>query len=265
MREMLTHAFFNQYNIILLGGSILFSWAIGSRIPMAIGAAAEVVWLAVGARSPVFWRWVEVQAQRREEERWGRGVTETVGALDAERGAWLKRVRADLVDLDRLIDERRAGPPSRSADPTLKELWLAFARLAAAQERIAALAGEDHASAVREEMERIHQALVEEKDVEGRITLRQALGLGQRCLKSLEKVEAVRGALDTKAWMLEMSLDQMRSELVGGSSQDELTPALDELLTVATLTSELEAESEAVAALSRLGVLTLSEAGIGAR
>jgi hypothetical protein len=265
IRATLTHAFFNQCNIILLGGTILFSWAIGSRIPMAVGVGAEVIWLAVGARSRVFWRWIEVQAQRREGERWGRDVTEMVGALAPDRATWLQRLRADLVALDRLMVERGAGPPSRSVDPKLKALWLALGRLAATQERLDGLASEDHARALRQEMERIHQALAEEKDVEARITLRQGLGLGQRGLKSLEKVGALRGALDTRASTLEMSLEQTRAQLVWGAPEDELALALDELLAVATLTGELEVEGEAVAALSRLGLLDLSGRGVDGR
>ena len=47
-------AFTVQYNLILLGGSALFSLASASPIPIAIGAGAELLWLAIGPRLSSF-------------------------------------------------------------------------------------------------------------------------------------------------------------------------------------------------------------------
>src|SRR5215207_4409081 len=62
----LSTAFYSQYNLILFGGSALFSLAAASPVPILLGLAAELGWLAVGPGLPVFRRKVD---QRLEAER----------------------------------------------------------------------------------------------------------------------------------------------------------------------------------------------------
>src|SRR3954471_115618 len=59
-------AFYSQYNLILLGGSALFSLASASPWPLAIGVGVELFWLGVGPRLAAFRRRVD---QRADAER----------------------------------------------------------------------------------------------------------------------------------------------------------------------------------------------------
>src|SRR5688500_12969254 len=52
-------AFFLQYNLILLGGSALFSLAAASPWPLAIGFGAEFLWLAIGSNLGAVRRWFD--------------------------------------------------------------------------------------------------------------------------------------------------------------------------------------------------------------
>nr|MDQ2644746.1 hypothetical protein [Myxococcota bacterium] len=55
----LSSAFKLQYNLILLGGSALLSLAAASPVPLLLGLAAELLWLALAPTLPAFRRWVD--------------------------------------------------------------------------------------------------------------------------------------------------------------------------------------------------------------
>ena len=78
-----------------------------------------------------------------------------------------------------------------------------------------------------------------------RLTLRQALTLGQRRLKQHEQIDSQRRALGVKISTLEMSFDYLRSHVFGGSSAEELALALDELAAGASFLPAAEAEVHA--------------------
>ena len=51
-----SRAFFSQYNLILLAGSVAFALALASPVPLLLAAIGEVAWLGIGARSAAFRR-----------------------------------------------------------------------------------------------------------------------------------------------------------------------------------------------------------------
>src|SRR6185436_39010 len=85
----LSTAFSSQYNLILLGGSALFSLASASLLPLVIGAAAEFFWLALGPRLPAFRRRVDQRADAERRSRLDDEVTHGMLGMNQEHAARL--------------------------------------------------------------------------------------------------------------------------------------------------------------------------------
>jgi hypothetical protein len=100
---------------------------------------------------------------------------------------------------------------------------------------------------------RLGRALAAEKDPGVRLSLKQALSVGQRRLKQHEQIESTRRALEAKMKTLELSLDYLRSHVFAGGSEIELGGQLAELSSGATFVSEVEAEANAAIAPPRAG------------
>jgi len=55
----LGYAFKDQHNLVLLFGAVCFSVAFASPVPLFVGAAGELLWLAIGPHLPAFRGWVD--------------------------------------------------------------------------------------------------------------------------------------------------------------------------------------------------------------
>jgi len=256
----LKYAIWNQYNLILLGGALLISVALGSRVPLMVAAVGEVLWLLIGRFAPPFRRWVATQAQGQEAERWA-GETETAArALDPDAAARVRSVGHAAAEIWRLAQEQgldhTLGTETRDKLGTLVH---AYSRMAAVYQRLTRFLGDSRTSAVEEELVRLGQALADEKDPAVRLSLRQALAVGQRRLKQLEQIESTRRTLEVKMSTMQMSFEYVRSQVFSGAGADELVGALDEMVTAASFVSEVEAE--AAASLSRVRVTTTTFVG----
>src|SRR6187549_3235107 len=83
----LSSAFYSQYNLILLGGSALFSLASASPLPLLVGVAAEALWLGLGSRLPAFRRKVEQAADSERRARLDDEVMSGMRSLAPEHTA----------------------------------------------------------------------------------------------------------------------------------------------------------------------------------
>src|SRR5882757_2772969 len=59
LMSRLSLAFWLQYNVILLFGSICFALALASALPAVVGAGAEFLWLLVATAFPAISGWIE--------------------------------------------------------------------------------------------------------------------------------------------------------------------------------------------------------------
>jgi hypothetical protein len=254
--SLLRQALLNQYNLIVLGGMGLLSLAAASSIPLGAALAGEVVWLAVGARTAGFRRWVAHEARRRDEARWGAVLEAAVAGLEGDAAARARAIGGAVMEVGRLAGDLGQEAALGPGGAKLALLVRAGAGLAGAQQRLARLIGASRADAIEQEIARLGNGLLEEKDPMVRISMRQALALGQRRLKQIEQGETARRALELKMSTLEMSLDYLRARLLGDGVGVDLGAALDEMLAAAQLSPDLEAE--AVRSLGAARITSLS-------
>ena len=248
-------AFRNQYNIIFLVGAGAFAIALLSVWPLLVALVVESLWLTVGAQSQTFRQWAEVHEMRtleaaRASE--GASLARELEPTYATRVHGLRRLAAQIRHFanERGIDHRVLANP----EDRLELLVVSFVKMAALHQRLSRFAAEASPGHLEEEIVRLGQALADEKDPAVRLSLRQALTVGQRRLKQHEQIESQRRALGVKMGTLEMSFDYLRSHVLSGSPPQELAGELHELMATASFLSAAEAEVNA--SLARLSTGT---------
>jgi hypothetical protein len=239
----LKQAALNQHNIIVVCGMALFALAVASPIPLLVALAGEIVWLAVGSRTPRFRRWAAARAVPGEQRRWRAEVDRAAARLDAPLGARLRTLEATLEDVARLIDQQPPGDELGAAKGRLEEVLRAYASLLEAEDSLLRMIGAGRTGSIEEEIARVGKALGEERDATVRMSLRQALALSQRRLKQVAEVESARRALQVKVSLLETSLDYVRAQLRVGPAPGAVTAALDEMLAAAQFNPNITAEA----------------------
>jgi hypothetical protein len=242
----LRHAFVNQYNLILLGGAVLFTLAFASVIPLAVGVAAELVWLGAAPRSPAFRRWAERRNAAARLARLDLEARATLGALDPvyhARHAGLGRQSDEIVLL--LSEQLGArGPELDAVREKLAELGAVFVRFSAVHERLARFVDETSVGDIEQEILRTREQLAAERDLAVRVTVRQALTLAERRLAQWEQIGNTRRAVEVKLDTLEKSFAYVRSRAMGLASSADVVRDLDALLGQVQTVSALEAETQ---------------------
>jgi hypothetical protein len=248
-------AFANQYNLILLGGAVAFSAALLTPWPLVAAGLGELLWLTIGASSASFRQYAERHKQQEERHRREVDDASVVKALEPMYGTRVKTLHAMAEEIRRLSRER--GFDARlfesGRDPSEDKLGVligSFVKMALLHQRLSRFVADGSPGHLEEEIVRLGQALADEKDPAVRLSLRQALTLGQRRLKQHEQIESQRRALGVKMGTLEMSFDYLRSHVFSGSPPQELAAELQELVAGASFLSA--AEAEANASLARL-------------
>jgi hypothetical protein len=243
---LLRRAFFNQYNLILLGGAGAFALALPSYWPLAAAGVGEVVWITIGAGS-AWWRGVVERQQSRELQAHNADTRSMAAAgLAPHYATRLKALEGLSREIRRLVIDRGLDPsPLDREGRGLDAMLLVFVKIATLHHQLDHFAGAGSVGHVEQELMRLGQQLADEKDMSVRLTLRQALTLGQRRLKQHEQIDSQRRALGIKLNTLEMSFDYLRSHVFGGSSAEELALALDELAAGASFLPAAEAEVQA--------------------
>ena len=248
-------AFNNQYNIILLIGCAAFSAALLSPWPIVIGLGAEVLWLLFGANSASFREYAERQREAAALSQRDAADASVVVGLEPVYATRVKALRLLGGEIRRLSRERGIDPRLFDApDDRLELLVGSFVKMAALHQRLSRFVADASPVHLEEEIVRLGQALADEKDPAVRLSLRQALTLGQRRLKQHEQIESQRRALGVKMGTLEMSFDYLRSHVFSGSPAQELATEMQELVAGASFLTA--AEAEANASLARLSSST---------
>jgi hypothetical protein len=243
---LLRRAFFNQYNLILLGGAGAFALALASYWPLVAAGVGELLWMTFGAGSGWFRGVVERQQSREVQTHNADARSSAAAGLAAHYATRLKALEGLSREIRRLVVDRGLDPsPLDREGRGLDAMLLVFVKIATLHQQLDQFAGAGSTGHVEQELMRLGQALADEKDMSVRLTLRQALTLGQRRLKQHEQIDSQRRALGIKLSTLEMSFDYLRSHVFGGSSAEELALALDELAAGASFLPAAEAEVHA--------------------
>ncbi len=254
-------AFFNQVNLILLGGAALFALTTFSWIPLLLGAGAEALWLVLGADSSVFRRWVAVQEGKERQREVERKAAEAVASLSP---SYLERFKA-LEEIAEEIRKLAGDNPSLETQlvqtemDKLSRLLHTFLQMAVVHQRLWQYLQEGYDTEIQRDIDRCEQALKRERDPEVLSTLRQSQSLAEKRLKQHASIEASFKVVSVKMETLEKSFRYLKSHVIAISSQEELTQEIDELITGVEAVEDLGEETEGI--LHDIGRARAAQAG----
>jgi hypothetical protein len=250
-------AFTNQYNVIFIVAALAFSLAFLSPWPAIVGAVGELLWLTIGATSESFQRWAQNRVLEDQRSQRAADDATVVRGLEPVYATRTRALQSMADEIRRLARERGIDPRLFAGpDDRLEMLLASFVKMAALHQRLSRFVADGSPNHLEEEIVRLGQSLADEKDPAVRLSLRQALTLGQRRLKQHEQIESQRRALGVKMGTLEMSFDYLRSHVFSGSAPQELAIELQELVAGANFLTA--AEAEANASLARMSVVPTS-------
>lgn len=238
----LTPAFYSQYNLILLGGSALFSLASASPWPAVIGVAAELSWLSLGPRLPVFRRHIDDRLASEHRARLDDEVTQGMRALSPEHTARLLVVNEAVSWIARPIEGLPDDAAERSARLELEAVRPAFVRLCQLRERLLQRREEMRLSPPERQVAELTRNYSAEKDLGLRFTLHQAIKAAQRRVEQQHRLADVLRQVDSKLSLVEGSLSRLRQEQQQGLAGADLVREIQATMTHVLLVPALEAE-----------------------
>jgi hypothetical protein len=249
---------FNQYNLVLVAAALVFSLALASPWPAIVGAGAELLWLAIGFSSRRARRWAarhvieEDGAQRASE------IAELQRILEPAYAARVHTLESLAADIRRLARERDLEAALvHGGQDGLQTPVLAFARMAALHQRLSGIVGRSDPAQLEEEIMGLGQSLSREQDASVHFLLSQALTVAQGRLQQQEQLGSHLRGLGVRMGTLEMSFDYIRSYIVMGKPEKDLTAEVAQLIGSLRFVSEAEAQVEAsVAGMTRSTMLT---------
>lgn len=248
----LSTAFYSQYNLILFGGSALFSLASASSVPVLFGLAAELSWLAVGPNLPLFRRSVDQRLDAERRAQLDDEVMIGMRSLDAHHTSRLLGVGQAVSLLAMHAGEGRAlDPELGSALVDLEQVRPTFLKLCKLHERLSLQLQELVQHPPELEVARLSQAYSAEKDLGLRLTLHQSIKLAQKKIEQQARMVDMRRSVDLKLSLVEQSLQHLANQQQMGVPAADLARDIRGLLSQVGTTSAFEAElGEAAAAVS---------------
>jgi hypothetical protein len=210
--DYVTPAFYSQYNLILLGGSALFSLASASGVPLLVGIAAEALWLGVGSRLPAFRRRVEQAADSERRARLDDEVMSGMRNLSPEPTARVLAVGQSISWIVLKAEAHTSSAVERSLLSDLEGLHPVFVRLCQLQERFGQRLEELRLAPPEHEVARLSRAYAAEKDLGLRFTLHQSIKLAQRKIEQQAHLVDAQRQVELKLSFLEQSLLHLRNQ-----------------------------------------------------
>ena len=247
----LSTAFYSQYNLILLGGSALFSLAAASPAPIMVGLAAELSWLAVGPRLSLFRRKVDERVEAEHRVRLDDEVLAGMRSLDAQHKSRLLGVGQAVSLLAMHAGEGRAVDPALGvALSELEQLRPTFLKLCKLHERLSVQLQELVQRPPELEVARLSQAYAAEKDLGLRLTLHQSIKLAQKKIEQQARMVDLRRSIELKLSLIEQSLQHLANQQQMGVPAADLARDIQALLAQAETAAAFEAELGETAAVS---------------
>ena len=242
----LEDVFLNQYNLILLAGTVAFAFALRTPVPIFAGLCAEGVWLFLGTQVPPLRAAARahrayVTAARTASSSVAGGPLTTAGpaarftvTLNGGLGA-STQVAADLAAFsDRL---RAHGHPSYAAwDVKLQAVLATYQQLSAEHARASAAFGALQAAGKEQSVDALERSLASAQDAAARMALRRALSQAQRRVRDSQALEQELQSLDERLARIAEGIRRLPSLPV--SSWDALPAWLDEINALAARAAE---------------------------
>ena len=243
-------AFYSQYNVILLGGSALFSLASASPLPLAIGVAGEILWLGLGSRLPVFRRRVDQRIDAERQAVVDEQLLAGMRGLGTEHSQRLLGVGQTISAITMHASASSHDPALRESLRELEQLRPVFLRFCQLHERLTQRLQELVLSPPEQEVQLLSQAYAAEKDLGARFTLHQSIKLAQKKVEQQSRMVDMRRAIELKLSLVEQALAHLQHQLQLGASASDLARDMSGLVAQVGTPASLEAELGASGTLS---------------
>lgn len=240
--DYLTPAFYSQYNLILLGGSALFSLAAASPWPAVCGVAAELTWLGLGPRLSTFRRHIDDRRASAHRARLDAEVTQGMRSLNPEHTARLLTVSEAVSWIGNPPEGLPDDPTERGARLELEALRPAFMRLCQLRERLQQRSEELRLSPPEREVAELSRQYSAEKDLGQRFTLHQGIKAAQKRVEQQHRLADGLNEVDSKLSLVEESLSHLRRQQQQGLAGAELAREIRSTMMHVLLVPALEAE-----------------------
>lgn len=238
-QKYLRAALSNQYNVIMLAGSVSFSAALASWTPLLSGLVGEAIWLITGPRLGAFRKRTDKHLDREDSQR-------AIGALAPEYAERAALVERDSSEIEEHCASRRDFAPEQREEvkKRLRPVLQSFLGVCAAHQRLRRVASQAPLGELQSELASLHQSLATETDLGVRASLRRALSVAERRIRQLEGNEAAARSLDLALQTFQRSLAMLKEGAAGLSGAGELCAEIDAAASHLGRAAALEAERE---------------------
>ncbi|HEX4452907.1 MAG TPA: hypothetical protein VH143_18660 [Kofleriaceae bacterium] len=243
-RSLFHRAFWNQYNMIMMGAAGVFALATFTWIPLVLGAGVEALWLVLGSDSSPFKRWVALQEGLEGKQQLKQDAEASLAALEP---AYRSRFRDLLACSERVQALAKANPCLETRliqgeMDKLGQLLHSFLQMAITHQRLGHYLADNDENDLRRDIEASERALRNEQDAQVLAGLRQGLALAQKRLKQHQQIEANYRALGVKMDTLDKSFRYLESHVVAISEQQQLAQEIDDLVVGVDAASDLDSD-----------------------
>jgi hypothetical protein len=227
-----SRAFWNQYNLIFLGGATMFAITTWSWLPLLVGAGAEALWMVLGADSQLFRYWVKKQEAAEQKQLIAARSEATLNTLKQgyrERYDELRRLSGEI---ERLANENPSLETRlvQNEMDKLGQLLQGFIELAALHQRYARFLIDNPERDIERDIEQAERALKQEKDRVVARGLQQNLELARKRLKQRGRIEATHRLVGVKMDTLEKSMRYLQSHIISIGRAEELSEEIQNLI-----------------------------------
>jgi hypothetical protein len=231
-RSIWSRAFWNQYNLILLGGAGLFALATWTWLPLLVGAGAEALWMVLGADSRLFRHWVKNQEAAEQKKLLAARAEATLATLKPGYIERYDELRHLAVEIERLATEN----PSLEARlvqnemAKLGQLLHTFIELAALHQRYGRFLVDNPEREMQRDIETAERSLERESDRGVKRGLQQSLALARKRLAQRARIEAAHRLIGVRMDTLEKSLRYLQSHIISIGRAEELSEEIQTLI-----------------------------------
>jgi hypothetical protein len=229
----LKYAFANVYNLSLLGGAVAASAATQDWALAVVAAGIEALWLAIGADTAPFRRWVDRRHRQKRADQAREERRVRILALPDVRD---REKAIDLVaahrDMGRELEKNRhwTGEMVREQYARLEELLEAWVELAEAATRFESyLAGFDPGRLRRDLAAQQKQAQAQGGDPESRMLAGRNAELLAKRISGLEEMGRLVQRTRAQMNVIENTFSLLRDQIVSLKPPQDIKGQLDEI------------------------------------
>jgi len=213
-------AFFLQYNLILLGGSALFSLASASPLPLAAGASAELLWLLIGSNLGSVRRWLDGREPVAEAPATPEPTPPPPPVFDRVYEHRVNLLEQAFKELKALAGVRSEPTFVRSLGQ-LDGLRATFHALCESHQGTTRFVEATPEAELASEVDRLQGVLAAERDLGAKLGIRQALVLARRRVEQRQAMITELSTLSLRIETIERAVAHIlrQGRALGGNAQ----------------------------------------------